>query len=428
MAEGRTHIGELFAKRESTYAQTETGTAKYLRLVEGSFKPALKIDGESLRDERIVPTAFDEEEPVLGSQYGGKCSFQVYGEGLASPMVEGASYSSPTNSLAILIRAMFGASMGAEGSLVEAAGTTTSAVEHSAGDAAFFDEGSVIGVVTNSGPGDTAAVECAVVRKKTGNVMALWTTLASVPAAGSPIYNSETFYVSPSAYGGDGESLYLEWVGENAEDQYKMRGVCPTKMTMDFTMRQLMKFTFDCDVNQATRPNSGSITRTAPVGGHPIPMVNRTLYFGTNADADAVIARTVLEIEDMALDTGIETADEGGGGQQTLYRRRIRRCQPKMTLNYRITRSSSQWAAFHTERAASTKKYAHVQCGNSVASSGRGGIFFAAMPRCNYDAPIGREDADGFVRGNIMLGGTRPRSYTGGVQAVMDSAIICAVL
>lgn len=431
MAEGRTHVSEIFFKRESAYATTETGSAMYQRMIAGSFKPDLRINGESLPDERVVPTAFEEEDHLFGTQYGGKVGLEVYGEGLAAGLNGGATYGSPNNSPILLVRSAFGASHGNKGSLVEAAGTTTSAVQHTAGDAANFDEGMVIGVTTASGPGGANAIEPALIRKKVGDVLHLWTTLASVPSAGSVIYGAETCYFSPAAFGGDGESLYAEFVGENAEDQFKVRGIVPTSMKIVMGLRALMKLQFDMSVNNATRVNSLSISRTAPTGGHPLTVANRHVYIGDNVDADAVIARSLHSLEDLVIDTGMEVSDEPGdgvGAVETLYRKRLLRARPTGEITFRLSRSSTTYASYYTERAARTKKYVHAYVGDSVGSSGFGGIVFMAMPRCRYDMHIQRSDADGFSRATVKLGATRPRSYSGGVQAVMDSPMVFAVL
>ncbi len=424
MAGGRTHVSELRTYDETLYAVTkDAATKRYQRLLNATWKPDLRPYGESLRDESVVPTPFDENEHVLASQYGGKVDFTVYGAGLDEP----ADGNLPHTGLGQLVRSAMGGEIAAEDSTVKVAGTT-STTQVEVDDPANFDACSVIGVPTLSGWDGSLKVEPALVRKKVGAVLHLWSTLASVPADGSTVTNFEACYFDKDDYGGNGFSLAMELVGENAEDQWLLKGVIPTEFKIEAAMRQLLKFQFSCQVNNSTM-GSGlglSIDKGAPVDGHALPAVDRFFYFGTNTDADAAIARTILQLEDVTVDPGAETADEGGGGVQTLYRRRLVRARPTADIQFRLTRSSTQLATFQTEYSTHVKKYTHLYWGNTLASNGRGGIVAAFMPRCQYDMHIGRTDADGFVRGNVKLGAMRPRSYTSAPVGLGDSPLIIA--
>lgn len=429
MSTGRDYVYDVRTKRESARGVTETGSfvGHRCRAVDlGGLFPT----GKLIEDTAAVPYLHDTNEEVVGSQLGGQWTTEEDLEGLPTALTAGASYASPNNSCIETVKQAFGGSFGAAGSAIVAGGGTTTAsiLDLTVGHGVRFVPGSVGFATTTSGPGNSAQLELFHVRKVVGDALHLSWALASAPAALSVIYNSETCYLDPAGVGLDTYSVYGEVIGEDASDQWKMRGCAPTiDVIGQWDEIIAMQVSYMCATASGPVAHGLTLGETSPTGGGRKAIAKRIVYMGDVTDADSAATRGVLEPRSVSVHPNLNLITEDGGGIEGSYAHHQGHADPRANFEVSVMRGSAAYADYFVDTGARQAKYFAVQWGTQVASSGRGGIIFAVMPRCRFSAVAKRSSANGLVQAELELGGTRPLMYTGGTTAIVRSPILFGV-
>lgn len=252
---------------ETTFGTDFSESWKDLPIIEETYRSRL-LQG-ALPDRTAVQSLHHRNPHRRGSQFGSGFSADFVLDGLAAGLAAGVAYSAPQSGMAGLLRAYLGGAQGNSGSLAD---------DTSGGGAATTTE-----IPVTAGQGSRFAVGTALMVNGIGRYVQSRSTdrltlnqalpAAAVPANGTPIYNSVTLYPDPSEVGGDGDSLVVRILGDEAEDQVIYRGCVPVVESISASIEEIITCAVNMMAASHEEVTGHSIGLAAPVGGGALPLI-----------------------------------------------------------------------------------------------------------------------------------------------------------
>lgn len=402
---GYPHVARLSTDLETTFGTTAAGGWRDQRLVEGTFNP--KFLKGRLQDRTVVDRLHDIQGFLDASMFGSGFDATVYLDGLAAALDNATAYSHPQNNAAEILGAIFGGNRGDSGSLLVAAGSTTTTINVTGGQGSRFAKGGALVIQTSGG------WEMREIKNVAVDAITLKMALNAVPANGTPIYNCATFYLDEDNVGGDGDSLRFLYLGLLANDQWRLDG-CGGSLKFGTAIDDLLTMQLSVQAAQWTKTNGNTLAGASYTGGGPLVCKAGTLWWQTVGTT----TRNVLSADSFDIDPGLRVVPERAlDGVETVKRLRMVRGEPTATIEVNAFRGATEGAdfdSFWTDFATQTTVKAFLlQLGTAPIVSGSGtGMVGISLPRCHYSAPPERLGSGDLVHARVSLRGDEDSDIT----------------
>lgn len=402
---GYPHVARLSTDLESTFGTTAAGGYRDQRMVEGSFTP--RFQKGRLANQTVVDRLHDVQQLLDASLFGSGFDVSVYLDGLAAALDNATAYAHPQTGAAEILGALFGGNRGDSGSLLVAAGSTTTTLNVTGGQGGRLAKGGAL-VIQTSGGWEMREIKDVVV-----DAVTLKMALNAVPANGTPIYNCATFYLDEDNVGGDGDSLMFRFLGLLANDQWTAQG-CGGTVKFGTALDALLTMQLGIQAATWAKTSGHTLAGASYVGGGPLVCKAGRLWWQTVGTT----TRNILSADSFDVDPGLSiVAERALDGIETVKRWRMLRAAPTATLEVSAFRGATEGAdfdSFWTEFAtATTVKAFLLQLGDAPIVAGSGtGLVGISLPRCMYSEAPERLGSGDLVHARVKLRGDEDTDIT----------------